>query len=67
MTDMNKLKGKLREKGLTYEDGASVIGVSKPTFNSRISGKSGFGVVEAKKLSDELELTNEEAFSIFFA
>lgn len=68
MANMDKLRGKLAERKMTFADGAQVVGVSELTFSAKINEKtkSGFSVVEASKLSDVLELTNEEKLKIFF-
>lgn len=63
--NLSKLKGKLVEKGKTYQDGAETIGVSTNTFSDKINGKRKFYVDEVNKLSDLLELTNEEKIDIF--
>lgn len=68
MVNNNKLKGKIVEKELTYENCAKALGISKNSFSSKINNKteSGFGIVEAKELSDLLDLSNDEKLSIFF-
>lgn len=66
MPNIDKLKGKLVEKRLTYMDCAEELGISKTTFTSKMNNRTGFGVTEAAKLSDFLKLTQEEMLSIFF-
>lgn len=68
MPNMNKLKGKILEQRLTYMECAEELGVSKATFSSKINKKTetGFSVTEAYKLSNLLQLTNEEKLTIFF-
>lgn len=68
MANMNKLKGKMREKNVAYEVGAAIIGKSVNSFNSKINGKTkaGFNVEEANLLSEALMLTTEERLEIFF-
>lgn len=46
---------------------AAAMGVSMPTFYSRISGKSEFTAPEILALSNALGLTKEERDAIFFA
>lgn len=68
MANMNRLKGKMREKNMSYDIGAGIIGKSVNSFNSKINGKtkSGFNVNEANQLSEALMLTTEERLDIFF-
>lgn len=68
MTNMNKLKGKMRERDISYDLGAEIIGKSATSFNNKINGKtkSGFNIEEANKLSEALQLTSEERMEIFF-
>ena len=64
---MQKLKAKLFESRLTYDDCAKLLGVSTNTFNSKINGKTRFYVDEASLLSELANLTNEEAIDIFLS
>jgi len=63
--DMNKLKGKLTEKGKTYKDGAKLLGISTNAFSNKINNKSRFYVDEINKLAEWLELSNQEKIDIF--
>lgn len=63
--NLNKLKGKLLEKGKTYQDSAGYLGISTNAFNDKINGKRRFYVDEVNKLSILLELTDEEKIDIF--
>lgn len=60
-----KLKGKLVEKGLTYKDCASAIGISVTSFNNKMNGISKFYIEEVVILSNILALTSEEKIDIF--
>ena len=60
-----KLKGKLVEKGLTYKDCATAIGISVTSFSKKMNGTSKFYVEEAICLSKILSLTTEEKINIF--
>lgn len=62
----NLLKGKLREKGKTYNDCAEYLSISVASFSDKINAKVEFKVKEAVELSKYLNLTNEEYLSIFF-
>lgn len=63
--DLNKIKGKLKENNLTYEDISMTLGISRTTFNDKINGKKKFYIDEIKELSKKLNLTDEEKINIF--
>lgn len=63
--NINKLKGKLVEKTVTYADCAEVIGVSVTTFSNKMNGTSKFYVEQAQVLSEFLKLSNSERIDIF--
>ena len=50
----NKLKGYLREKGVTYEDLAIMLGLTVSTVSMKINGHSDFYLNETKILRDNL-------------
>lgn len=61
----DRLKGKLVEKGKTYEDCAKAVNVTVTTFSKKMNGASKFYIDEVKALSDFLKLTNNEKIDIF--
>lgn len=61
---MNKLKGKMREKGVTQADLAGAIGITLQALNAKLNGRSSFTVPEAQKITEFLELDNPT--EIFF-
>lgn len=63
--DINKLKGKIREKSKTYEECSKSIGVTITTFSNKMNGISKFYVEEINILSKFLGLTNDEKIDIF--
>ena len=65
--DLNKIKGKLKENNLTYEDISMTLGISRTTFNEKINGKKKFYIDEIKELSKKLNLTDEEKINIFLS
>lgn len=65
MMNCNKLKGKLIEKGMTYEDCSTILNISITAFSNKMNGKSVFTVPEANKLSNALDLDNIEKCEIF--
>lgn len=65
--NINKLKGKIREKGLTYKMLAKKIGIGLTSMNYKINGKNLFNQEEMKKLKEALRLTDNETIDIFFS
>ena len=63
----NKLKGKIREKRLTYKILAQKIGIGLTSMNYKINGKNLFNQEEMKKLKEALRLTDNETIDIFFS
>jgi putative transcriptional regulator len=58
-----KLIGKRKEKGITQEKIAGMIGISKNNYNLKENGKLDFNLVEVKKI---LEILNSKYEEIFF-
>lgn len=61
---MNKLKGKMRERGVTQADLARAIGITPQALNAKLNGRSSFTVPEAQKITEFLGLENPS--EIFF-
>lgn len=59
----SKVRGRLREKGLTIEDLALAIGCARQTLNAKLNGKRPFTIQEAATTADLLSDTP----LIFFA
>lgn len=64
--NVNKLKGKIIEKGLNVESLGELIGIDRSSMYRKLSSGR-FTIAEAKKIKNVLDLTNEEACDIFFA
>lgn len=62
----DRLKGKIREKRLSYLKCAQALNISVATFNSKINGNTKFYVEEANTLGTLLSMTDAEIFEIFF-
>ena len=62
----NKLKGKIREQGLTYKILAKKIGISVTSVNYKVNGQNLFNHEEMIKLREILRLTDNEIIEIFF-
>ena len=65
--DLNKLKGKIIEKGLNVETLAERIGIDRSSMYRKLNKFENITIGEAKKIKAVLELTNEEASSIFLS
>lgn len=69
MINVNKLKGKIVEKGMTISSVAAEIGISAAALYSKLDNNSNSTMLirEASAIGKLLELTSEEMLSIFFA
>ena len=63
--DLQKLKGKLVEKGWNVETLAEHIGVERSSMYRKLNNFEKITIGEAKKITDVLELSNEDASYIF--
>ena len=57
-----KLIGKRNEKGITQEQMAELIGISKNNYNLKENGKLDFNLVEVKKILGVLESNYNDIF-----
>lgn len=64
--NLDKLKGKLKEKRLSYQKVAEILGVSTTTVSNKMNGETRFYLEEIRTLSEYLELSDEEKVKIFF-
>ncbi len=68
MVNINKLKGKIVENGLTIEKLADNIGIDRSTLYRKINNNGEtFTIKEADLIVKALNLTAEEAKAIFFS
>lgn len=65
MNKLNKLKGRIKEKKMTYSFLSTELGISLSAFNNKINGRSTFDIVEASALSSLLDIPPQEVV-IFF-
>ncbi len=65
-TNMQKLKGKIIEKGFSQESFASAINMNKSTLNRKLQMGEKFSIGEANSIVKILSLTQQEAINIFF-
>ena len=55
----DKLKGFLKEKGVTYRDIASLLGITPTSVTAKINGKSDFYVSEAQAIKNKYQPERE--------
>lgn len=68
MTNADKLKATLKEKGMSIEEVSKLIGIDKSTFYRKLASDGAtFTIGEVDKMSKALSLTVEEINSIFFS
>lgn len=68
MVNVNKLRGKIIEKGMTVETISNIMGINKSTFYRKLDKNGdGFLVKEAAAIVEILSLSGIEAADIFFA
>lgn len=67
MPNINKLKGKIVEKGINVSDLAKVLGINKSTLYRKLKNNGeNISIREAVGMINELDLSVEEANEIFF-
>lgn len=67
MPNINKLKGKIVEKGINVSDLATVLGINKSTLYRKLKNNGeNISIREAVGMINELDLSAEEANEIFF-
>ena len=67
MTNMNKLRGKIVENGMSVSELAEKIGMDKSTLYRKLNNNAETLLVkEAKAIASVLGLTSDEAAVIFF-
>lgn len=66
MVNVDLLKGKIAERRTNVSEIAVKIGVDKATLYRRIADGSTFTIGEVEKIAAVLNLTHDEAISIFF-
>lgn len=67
MVNINKLKGRMVELGLSMSDVAVKMGINQTTLYRKFANDgAGLSILDAQKLVEILRLTAEEAIAIFF-
>ena len=62
---LEKLKNKIKEKGLKYNYIASNLNITPTAFGRKMKGKNMFTIEEMKKLSNILMLSDSERLDFF--
>lgn len=61
-----ELKGKIREKGMTYRSLAPKIGMSYNTLSDKLNGHYAFDIEEINRIVVELDIKPNEIVRYFF-
>jgi len=65
--NINKLRGKIIEKGMTVKEVANKVGMDRSTFYRKLNNEGEtFTIKEVNQIRNVLGLTVDEAVSIFF-
>lgn len=65
--NVNKLRGKIVENGMSTGELAKRIGVDRSTLYRKMNNNGdGLTIKEVKLISEELNLSHDEAMAIFF-
>lgn len=67
MVDTRLLRIKIEEKRTNISEIASKMGIDKATLYRRIANSETFTIGEVGKIAEILNLTHDEAVSIFFS
>lgn len=68
MVNVNKLKGKIVENGMSVQELAELVNIDKATFYRKLNANGEtFLIREADAISKALNLTGEEVNAIFFS
>lgn len=66
VVNIDKLKGKMKEKNVTQAELADSIGVARSTINRKMSnGGDDFSIEEVQMILVVLDISNDEAIEIF--
>ncbi len=67
MANMNKLRGRIIEAGLSIDDIAESLQINRSTMYRKLADNGlSFTVREVAKIVNELSLSPDDAFAIFF-
>lgn len=63
--DMQKIKGKMKEKNITQNQMSQVISITPYSFSKKINKRKDFKLSEVESMLNELGITKEEISSFF--
>ena len=66
MINTRMLRAKMLEKDITIDKMADLLGVSRPTLYRKLKNGS-FSLLEAAKIANTFDLSNDDICRIFFA
>ena len=64
--NINKLKGKITERGYTIKELAKEVNLCETSLRRKVNGKSEITIKESLKIKEKLNLTNNDYLEIFF-
>lgn len=67
MVDVNKLRGKIVERGFSQQELAQSIGIDRSTFYRKMKNNGDFSIGEVAVIAKVMQLSNEEAIEIFLS
>jgi len=65
--NINKLRGKIVERGMNVEALATCIGIDRSSLYRKLNDAEKITIGEAAKMKDALEMSDDEAYEIFLA
>lgn len=66
MTNTNKLKGRIAEKGFNLSTLSEAVHLSRPCLRRKINGEVDFKVSEIERICETLGIRREEVMIYFF-
>ena len=66
MTDMNKLKGRIFEKGFNFTSFSEAVNMSRPCLRNKIKGVVDFKASEIERICAVLDINSSEVSKYFF-
>lgn len=63
----SKLRGRIREYGLTQEQLAEAVGINRATLSAKLNNKNSFTTTEIEAIRVSLKISEDEICKYFFA
>ena len=67
MRTHDRLRGKMRERGITVREIADYIGISETSMIHKLQGKTQFKAYEMQTICERLDIPADEVANYFFA